>query len=250
MWSTVSTERASTPWGSIPIFTLYCANASGLCHGGASLVDRIAHVLLERAELLERLHAAAEAASAGHGRLVLIGGEAGAGKTALVEAFRVTSGTARRVLRGVCDAYATPRPLGPLLDVAHELGGALMIALAEGPREAAFRALLEALDGHPQCTLLIFEDAHLADEATLDLVRFLARRTRARAVLLVLPFRDEELGPRPPLRVLIGDVATTPMLRLTVPPLTAAGAERLRRGRRREHPALTPRDRGKRFFPD
>jgi guanylate kinase len=63
-------------------------------------------VLLERAELLERLHVAAEAASAGHGRLVLIGGEAGAGKTALVEAFRVTSGTARRC----CAASATPTP--------------------------------------------------------------------------------------------------------------------------------------------
>src|SRR4029453_4590207 len=115
---------------------------------------------------------------------------------ALVEAFRVTSGTARRGLRGVCDAYATPRPLGPLLDVAHELGGALMIALAEGPREAAFRALLEALDGHPQCTLLIFEDAHLADEAPLALGPFPAPRLEAPRVLLVLTFRDEELGPR------------------------------------------------------
>ena len=205
-------------------------------------------MLLERAELLERLHVAAEAASAGHGRLVLIGGEAGAGKTALVEAFRVTSGTARRVLRGVCDAYATPRPLGPLLDVAHELGGALMIALAEGPREAAFRALLEALDGHPQCTLLIFEDAHLADEATLDLVRFLARRLEARRVLLVLTFRDEELGPRHPLRVLIGDVATTPMLRLTVPPLTAAGVERLAEGSGLDPAALHRRTGGNPFF--
>ena len=205
-------------------------------------------MLLERAELLERLRLAADAASAGQGRLVLIGGEAGAGKTALVEAFRAASGTTRRVLRGVCDAYATPRPLGPLLDVAHELGGALMLALAEGPREAAFRALLEALDGHPQCTFLIFEDAHLADEATLDLVRFLARRLGARRALLVLTFRDEELGARHPLRVLIGDLATTPMLRLTVPPLTPAAVARLAEGSGLDPAALHRRTGGNPFF--
>ena len=205
-------------------------------------------MLLERADLLDRLRVAAEAASAGRGRLVLIGGEAGAGKTALIEAFRAAGAPGRRLLLGVCDAYATPRPLGPLLDVAHALGGRLLAALSAGPREAAFRALLEELDGAAPCTALVFEDAHLADEATLDLVRFLARRLEERRALLVLTFRDDELGPRHPLRVLIGDVATAPVLRLSVPALTPAAVEQLAAGSGLDPSALHRSTGGNPFF--
>ena len=205
-------------------------------------------VLLERGDLLESLGAAADAAAAGRGRLVLVGGEAGAGKSALIQAFRAAGVRTRRMLLGVCDAYATPRPLGPLLDVAHALGGRLVEALATGPREAVFRAVLDELDGHPRCTVLVFEDAHLADEATLDLARFLARRLEGRRALLVLTFREEELGPRHPLRVLIGDLATVPVLRLGVPPLSPAAVDQLAAGTGIDPAALHGRTGGNPFF--
>jgi predicted ATPase len=78
--------------------------------------------LLEREPHLERLHSALSEARAGAGRLCLVTGEAGIGKTAVVDGFAaaVTSADASaRVLRGSCDALFTPRPVGPLLDMAN-----------------------------------------------------------------------------------------------------------------------------------
>jgi len=74
-------------------------------------------VLLEREAFLEVL-------AGPLGRLILIGGEAGVGKTALVREFAA----GRRVLWGACDPLLTPRPLGPLLDVAEAAGGELLAA--------------------------------------------------------------------------------------------------------------------------
>ena len=75
--------------------------------------------LLERHSALEVLHAALERSSAGHGRMVLVAGEAGVGKTTVIRRFCDDSGSAR-VTWGACDALFTPRPLGPLLDIGAE----------------------------------------------------------------------------------------------------------------------------------
>jgi len=107
----------------------------------------------------------------------LIGGEAGVGKSALIEAFCETDSRARRVIRGACEALLTPRPLGPLFDFVRELGGLSELLEQGAAREQLFGALLEGL-GAARPTVGVVEDVHWADEATLDLLRFLARRIR------------------------------------------------------------------------
>jgi predicted ATPase len=70
--------------------------------------------LLERERALDALGGWLAEARAGRGRLVLVGGEAGVGKTTLLDEFAARQRPADRVLRGACDALTTPRPLGPL----------------------------------------------------------------------------------------------------------------------------------------
>ena len=92
-------------------------------------------------------------------------------------------------LTGACDAMSTPRPLGPLMDVAAELGGDVSRAF-EGSANpaAAFAALLAELGA--RATVLIVEDAHWADAASIDLLRFLSRRIGTRRALLIVTCRD------------------------------------------------------------
>lgn len=81
--------------------------------------------LLERESSLASLAGYAQEARRGDGRLVLVAGEAGVGKSALVERFQSDLPGARWSW-GVCDGLFTPRPLGPLFDLADRLGGELL----------------------------------------------------------------------------------------------------------------------------
>ena len=158
--------------------------------------------LLEREGPLRELEAALREAAAGEGRLALVSGEAGIGKTQLVERLAQDWRDRVRVLWGVCDAFFTPRPLGPLLDIAAQTRGPLPALLAENAnRNAVFSAMLAELQSQP--ALVVIEDVHWADEATLDLLRFLGRRIARTRALLALTYRDDELGPRLPLRALL-----------------------------------------------
>ncbi|MGN6577058.1 MAG: ATP-binding protein, partial [Nocardioides sp.] len=162
-------------------------------------------MLLERRAQLAALEDYALDASGGRGRLVLVAGEAGIGKTALVEAFAAT--TRLRVAQGACDGLFTPRPLGPLYDVAAELGGPLLAACRQdAPRDELFTSLVEELRTTP--TMLVLEDLHWSDEATLDLLRYLGRRVKDMPVLLVATYRDDGLSSRDALRVVLGELST------------------------------------------
>jgi predicted ATPase len=178
--------------------------------------------LLERDSALETLGGWFAEARAGRGRLVLVGGEAGVGKTALVNEFALQHRQAARVLQGACDPLTTPRPLGPLADIALAVGGRLdQLLRDEAPREALFGALLERLRDSRVVTVLVVEDVHWADEATLDLLRFLARRLGASPALLVVTYRDDELGPLHPVQLLAGDLAGSARVRrLRLAPLS------------------------------
>src|SRR6185503_14525648 len=131
--------------------------------------------LLERAEFFEQLQDTLAEVKGGQGRVVLVTGEAGIGKTSLIEQFAERQKNECRVFWGACDALFTPRPLGPLHDIAQQLRGDLITLLKdEAPRAAIFSATLDLLQD-PTPTLLVIEHVHWADEATLDLLKFLGR---------------------------------------------------------------------------
>ena len=167
--------------------------------------------LLERELQLGALREYAADARRDDGRLVLVSGEAGIGKSSLVEAF-VDGLTDARLAWTSCDGAFTPSALGPLQDVADQWGGAVRVACAEGvPREARFAALLSMLREHGDdggLSVLVVEDLHFADEATLDLLRHVARRLRGVRAMVVATYRDDGLAENRALRETLGDVST------------------------------------------
>ena len=178
--------------------------------------------LLEREKFLDELEALVSECVDGQGRTVLVSGEAGIGKTSLVQQFTGRE-TRARTLSGSCDALFTPRPLGPLHDIASQLGGTLRKLLdREAPRPLVFSAFLDELTTCNTSTIVVFEDVHWADEATLDLIKFLGRRIRPIPALLILTFRGEEVGPLHPLRTVIGDLPKSAVTRLELAPLSEA----------------------------
>jgi DNA-binding CsgD family transcriptional regulator len=154
---------------------------------------------------------------------VLLRGEAGVGKTTVIAAFVGGLDSPTRVLRGWCDPLAVPRPLGPLIDVLAGFGDAAATGLAEavdaGDTATLYQRLLAELGAGGRWVWVI-EDAHWADSATLDLVRFVARRIDSLPLLLLLSYRDDELGAQHPLTVALGDVATSAVNRIKVEPLS------------------------------
>ncbi|MDQ1695185.1 MAG: hypothetical protein QOJ03_538, partial [Frankiaceae bacterium] len=187
--------------------------------------------LLERDGFLVSLAEYADSARVGESRLVLIAGEAGVGKTTLVEALPDRLDDARWAW-GACDGSFTPQPLGPLFDIAPQLGGALAEACRDdAPRERLFRLLLEELSASPTLTVVVIEDVHWADEATLDLLRFLGRRLRRTKTLLLVTYRDDELPSDHPLRIAMGELTTLRSTRrISLPRLSQDAVDVLARG--------------------
>jgi predicted ATPase len=184
--------------------------------GRAASVGR--PTLLERETALSRLRRALqEVRGTSQGRLVFVGGEAGIGKTALLRRFREEVASPTQVLWCGCDPLSTPRPLGPLLAAAEAIGGPVQRVISDGRllHEAVAALAQEFRDR--QSTVLVLEDAHWGDEATLDVVRLLTRRIDTVPVLALVSFRDDELDRRHPLRLLLGELATnTAVQRLTL----------------------------------
>ena len=189
--------------------------------------------LLERELQLGALHEYVADARAGDGRLVLVCGEAGIGKSSLVDAFLAQVEDAR-VAWTACDGAFTPSALGPLQDVADQWGGAVRVACADGvPREARFAALLSMLREHDGLSVLVVEDLHFADEATLDLVGHLARRLRGVRALVVATYRDDGLAENRALRETLGEASSQRSTRRIALPAALAGRRRRRSARHR-----------------
>ncbi|MFZ0376852.1 MAG: AAA family ATPase [Solirubrobacteraceae bacterium] len=171
------------------------------------VLDVDARELLERDEQLSALSAAlADVSERRVGRLVLVYGEAGIGKTALVRRFCAHTVESVRVLWATCDPLFTPRPLGPLLDIARATDGELreQVQSSGQPYDVAL-ALMEELEGRSP-SVVVVEDLHWADEATLDVLRVCARRVDSVPALLVLSYRDDALHPAHPLRTMLGEL--------------------------------------------
>jgi tetratricopeptide (TPR) repeat protein len=201
------------------------------------LLERASH-LETLADLLDRVGEA--------GRLVLISGVAGAGKSALVEAF-IAEYLDCRVLFGRCDDLFAPRPRGPLADMARGRAGPLGRALDSGDQAAAFDAFLEELIAPPHPTVVVLEDLQWADEATLDLVRFVARRLDSLPCLLLATHRVE-LAPDHPLRRTIGSLVGPLVTRLSVPMLSVEAVASLAAGTGLDPITVHARTGGNAFF--
>jgi DNA-binding CsgD family transcriptional regulator len=160
--------------------------------------------LVEREDLLAQLGEL----SAEGGRLAFLAGEAGVGKTSVTRELAARANG--RVLWGACENLTTASPLGPFLDIAE-------VAAAGEPGLVA-RALLDELRTG---TLLVLEDLHWADQATLDVLRVLGRRIDRTRALAVATYRDDEVGEEHPLRLVLGELASAAgVARLSVPPLS------------------------------
>ncbi|MFB7756702.1 AAA family ATPase, partial [Streptomyces sp. NPDC056121] len=190
--------------------------------------------LLERDSVLQDLAGHLQAAVSGPGRVALVRGEAGVGKTTMVHRLTQLADPHIRVLVGACDPLATPRPLGPLMDMAPRLGEAVHVALTgalagTGRPSEVFDCLLADLRSHP--SLLVIEDVHWADEATMDLLRYLARRLLAVPALVVATYRDDEIGRAHPLNGVLGVLAGYSWVhRHTLAPLSRRAVGRLATG--------------------
>src|SRR5215468_8080220 len=176
-------------------------------------------LLLERDKQLAQLTRWHEASETHGGCVVLITGEAGIGKTAMVSEFVRRRGAGVRALWGACDPLSTPQPLGPLSDVSRQVGGALLEAMTQGTnRDRIFAATVDVLERAAKPVVLVIEDMHWADDATLDLVKYLGRRIARTRAMLITTYRTDEVHARHPLQVAIGLLPGETVRRL---PLTA-----------------------------
>jgi DNA-binding CsgD family transcriptional regulator/tetratricopeptide (TPR) repeat protein/energy-coupling factor transporter ATP-binding protein EcfA2 len=176
--------------------------------------------MLERDTELAVLGAALAAATTGRGSMVVVAGEAGIGKTTLIKAFRQLVPVRARVLAGACDDLLAPPTLGPLREAVRRRPGPLADALAGGDPEQVFGGVVDELSG-PAPTVLIVEDLHWADDATIDVLRYLVRRLDALPAVLVVSLRDDTTGHSDRLTRLLAATAAAGGPRLDLRPLSA-----------------------------
>ncbi len=179
--------------------------------------------LLERDHELGVIRSALAAASRGEGGGVAVSGEPGAGKSTLIGAA-ATDPVGLRVVRGGCDPLRTPRPLGPFLDTASELD--IELLAGDEALTTVCEKVYDALRATP--TLLVVEDLHWVDAASVEVLRFLTHRSGSLPLAMVVSYRDHEIGPRHPARALLGDLARDDgFTTLALDPLSIGAVEQL-----------------------
>ena len=181
-------------------------------------------MLLERDREVELLADLLAGVGSSGGKVVLIRGEAGIGKTSLVKEFVERHCDEAHVLSGSCDDLSTPQPLGPFYDIARTEPG-IRQALNDGNRPALFEALVDVLSRTLRPTVLVIEDTQWADGATLDAITYLGRRVGSSNGLLLLTYRDEEVDYDHLLRTVIGDLSPTDLARVTLEALSVEAVE-------------------------
>jgi DNA-binding CsgD family transcriptional regulator len=177
--------------------------------------------------MLDRLDGLLGQASSGRGRLVLVRGEAGIGKTALVQSF--VSGRGGRVWWGACDPVTPSRPLAPIIDIAVQAGGELLEAMADPSRHRIIAAFLGLLRRDRGPWVAVVEDAQWADEATLELLGILGRRISQMPAVAVVTIRDDDLEPGSMLSVALGDIPASSMVTIRLAPLSQQAVAELAR---------------------
>jgi ATP/maltotriose-dependent transcriptional regulator MalT len=183
-------------------------------------------MLLERDRELDLLGGVLTAIGSTGGMVVLLRGEAGIGKTALVQEFLRRHSDTAHILTGTCDDLLTPQPLAPFWDMARE-ETSLAHLLENGDRPGLLRATLDMLSRSLRPTILVIEDTQWADEATLDAIKYLGRRVPRTQGLLLLTYRDTDVDYDHPLRGVIGDLPPPSVTRVRLGGLSSGAVASL-----------------------
>lgn len=205
--------------------------------------------LLERDLQLQQMNDKIKSVSNGEGAIVLIGGEAGIGKTSFVTALTKSVQSSVRILWGASDPLFAPRPLGPIYDIAVGDLPHLLDLLNSGADWLAVAAVLyKNLLESTAPTILVFEDIHWADEATLDLIKYLGRRVQQTKTLLILTYREDEVASKYQLRSVLGDLPSQHSIRLQLEPLSEQAITALAHKKNRSAKGIYEATRGNPFF--
>jgi len=182
-------------------------------------------VLIEREGLLNSLQTKFESISGGDGHCVLLSGEAGIGKTSLIKAFCQEKKNEGKIYHGTCDALFTPRPLAPIYDIIWQIRGDNDLDTTDS--SVLFSQLFHEIEVQQETTLIVIEDIHWADEATLDFIKFFARRISRIHCLFILTYRDNEILDNHPLRNVLGQLPPDSFTRLQLSPLSRQAVEKM-----------------------
>lgn len=171
--------------------------------------------LVERDNFLDLLRTKFETIGHGEGHNVFVSGEAGIGKTSLVKAFCKGVKDSCTIYNGACDALFTPRPLAPLYDIIWQVNKDLWPSAQNiEKRTELFAAFFRELSIQKNRIVIVFEDIHWADEATMDFIKFFARRITQLPCLFVLTYRDDESPILCSVRNILGQLSADSFTRL------------------------------------
>lgn len=186
-------------------------------------------MLLERYDSLNELREAHDLVVSDGGRTVLVGGEAGIGKTALIEKFVNSLPGVPKFFWGGCEALFAPRPLGPLFDIAEQMrGGLLSMLRSDADRHLIYSQFVSQIEGPEfRGAVFVIEDVHWADNATMDFLKFTGRRIKRSNCLLIVSYRDDEIGPRHPLHFVLGDFPASTTCRVSLTALSVDAISQL-----------------------
>jgi DNA-binding CsgD family transcriptional regulator len=176
--------------------------------------------LLERDEFLSELNDLLQTAIRGSGQIAVISGDAGIGKTSLVEFFTGQHKDTAKIYWGACDDLFTPRPLAPLYDIANKMKSNIIDKLELGAsRPSIFNEFLNEIN-QKEPNIIVIEDVHWADESTFDFIKFLAKRINKYKSLLIITYRSDEIGSTHPLRLTFSNIPSKYLRRFELPPLS------------------------------
>jgi DNA-binding CsgD family transcriptional regulator/tetratricopeptide (TPR) repeat protein len=184
--------------------------------------------LIERDDFLASLHNGFRKAAAAEGHCFFIIGEAGIGKTSLVKTFLKEIEDDSIEYIGACDSLFTPRPLAPLYDLALQINEDWVDKIHSiSSRAELFTKFVQVLTHKQRPVVVVFEDIHWADEATLDFIKFFARRISRTKCLFVLTARDDEINQQHSLRNVLADLSPDTFTRIELPPLSKEAVQKL-----------------------
>lgn len=184
--------------------------------------------LIERAGVLQLLQNELDSVSKGEGHCVFVSGEAGIGKTSLIKTFCRQQENKCTIYQGACDALFTPRPLAPVYDIIWQVRSDLWPnSHTIEERSELFLKLFHEIKNNKGKVLIVFDDIHWADEATLDFIKFFARRISQLQCLFILTYRDNEINAGHALSNVLGSLSPEIFTRVQLQPLSKQAVYKL-----------------------